>query len=94
MLYAVVFRRLGGVFQQMDQSIRRGSLEEGGRIATALRCPNINKSWVDWWEQSQQVPWYRRFIGKTLISLGWLVLGQQWHTPVKGCFRTCALDLR
>lgn len=43
MLYVVDFRRLGGVFQQMDQSIQRGSLEEGGRIATALRCPNINK---------------------------------------------------
>lgn len=93
MLYAVVFRRLGGVFQQMDQSIRRGSLEEGGGIATTLRCPSINKSRLTAGNRGQQVPWYRRFVGKTSVSLEWQVLGQQWHTPVKGCFRICTLDL-
>lgn len=67
--------------------------EEGGGIATTLRCPNINKSRLTAGNRGQQVPWYRRFVGKTSVSLVWQVLGQQWHTPVKGCFRTCTLDL-
>lgn len=64
MLDANVFRQLGGGFRQRDQWIRKGSLEEGERIATVLNCPNINKL-VDWREQvSRCVGIERGFAGK------------------------------
>lgn len=81
---ANVFRQLGGGFRQRNQWIRKGALEEGGRIATVLNCPNINKL-VDWREQvSRCLGIERSFAGETVVSLEWEVFGKQWHTPVKG----------
>lgn len=94
MLMQVSFSDLGGGFRQIDQSIRRSSLEEGGRIATVLKCLNINKRWLTGGNKSAVALISRRFAGAMVVSLEWMVPGKQWHTPVKGCFRSCALDLR
>lgn len=94
MLMQVSFSDLRVGFRQIDQSIRRGSLEEGGRIATVLKCLNINKRWLTGGNKSAVALVSRIFARETVVSLVWLVPGKQWHTPVKRCFRSCALDLR
>lgn len=75
MLDAGVSQRLGRVLRQTNQSIRKGSLKEGGGIATVLKCqcPNINKCWSTGGNRvSRCLGFESRFAGESESHLdGW-----------------------